>query len=98
MITVVIQDELGKEIAGGIDLPASSLSAHDDERFICARFIDPYGDTFFNYLQVPYFLDELRLLKANATNTQQKDCLEQIEELVAQYRDEVHVYVKLIGD
>ena len=32
------------------------------------RFIDPYGDTVFNRLQVPRLLTELRLARKRATN------------------------------
>ena len=36
---------------------------------ICLRFIDPYGDTVFNSIQAPVFIDELVAARQLATET-----------------------------
>lgn len=98
MIDVVVQDENGKIISSGVALPQSIFPSSDDDRFTCVRFIDAYGDTYFNYLQMPYLLDDLRLLKAAASDAGHKAVIEQFEHLVIPFRDERHVYIKCIGD
>jgi hypothetical protein len=41
------------------------LSFPDDERTICLTYIDPYGDTIFNGLQLPILLAELTRASAS---------------------------------
>ncbi len=40
----------------------------DERESVLLRFIDPYGDTVFNRLQVPQLLIELRLARRHATD------------------------------
>jgi len=63
----------------------------------CLRFIDPYGDTTFNGLQLPVLASELRVAAAGVS----KALRERVEALVAfveAAEKEVHTYVKFIGD
>jgi hypothetical protein len=64
----------------------------------CLRFIDPYGDATFNQLQLPVLLDELA---AYCTALPDGELAAVGTELVAflqQAVDQVHVYVRFVGD
>jgi hypothetical protein len=59
------------------------------ERFPWLATVDEYGDTTYNYLQLPYFLDEIEQLK-----TEIKD--EKIKQFIGS--TQTHKYIKFIGD
>lgn len=98
MIRVVIQDENGNQVTDGVDVPTNLLTAPDDPRFSCLRFVDPYGDTVFNRLQAAALLQDLRLVRQTCDTEEQDGAIRQIEELVERCKTEPHLYVKLIGD
>lgn len=41
-----------------------------EKDLVCLPFIDPYGNTVFNRLQLPHLTKELELLLGKAQNTQ----------------------------
>ncbi|HXA51669.1 MAG TPA: hypothetical protein VNV86_15240 [Candidatus Acidoferrum sp.] len=59
---------------------------------------DPYGDTVFNPLQIPRFLSEWADVVLNARTDEDKTLVSQIETLARRCADEVHLYLKFIGD
>ena len=79
-------DALHQLIAG--DVPANSC---------CLRFIDLYGDTTFNRLQLPVLASELMAAAAGASHALRA----RVEALVAFVEaagEEPHHYIKFIGD
>lgn len=61
-VNLYMEDERGTRLAELLDPQGSvgwivSLAAHDETA--CLRFIDPYGDTVFNQLQIPVLIREL---------------------------------------
>jgi hypothetical protein len=48
-----------EDVGQSVDVPAHIFPHVDDAHFVSLRFIDPYGDTLFNRLQVPVVLEEL---------------------------------------
>ena len=67
---------------------------------VCLRFIDPWGDTTFNRLQIPVLISELEsLLEADYCQTHER--VREFAGLVAfveKARDQVHTYIKFYGD
>jgi len=98
MISAVIQDENGNQVGERIDLPAGLFPDLHDTRFVCLRFIDPYGDTVFNRLQVQAMLEDLRLLKTVSQSHDQQMLIQRIEALGEICQKEAHLYLKFIGD
>ena len=88
-IDVEWQDELGKVLAryGGPLLTAGVIWKAKPTS-VCLRFVDPYGDTTFNQLQIDLLLDELKELGAEP----------ELIAFVEQARGQMHTYVKFIGD
>jgi len=98
MIRVVIQDEDGNEVSEGVDVPTSLLSRLDDPRFSCLRYVDPYGDTVFNRVQLSDLLQDLRTIGQSCQARDHEPEMRRIERLVERCQKEPHLYVRMIGD
>lgn len=64
----------------------------------CLQYVDPYGDTIFNTLQIERFLAEWRLVEELATNPDEKTQLANIKALALRCGDSAHLYLKFLGD
>ena len=98
-----VEDEDGGFLNGLPDsqsLVAFLLTPHDSTvgEMVCLRFIDEYGDTTFNQLQIPLLLRELRGAVHRCTNLEARAHGAKLESLVATAEGEMHTYVKFIGD
>lgn len=98
MIRAVLNDEKGIEIGDALDFPSGMLPSIDDQEFFCMRFIDPYGDTVFNHLQVPTVLKDIECLKARELTHEERGIVRDLEALCHLCLDEPHIYLKFIGD
>jgi hypothetical protein len=85
-----------EEIGDPHNLLHRLLPSEDDTSFQCLRFIDWYGDTTFNSLQIRTFLIELERITQNAETNDEKELLNQIKNLAK--RVSTHTYLKFIGD
>jgi hypothetical protein len=65
---------------------------------VCVRFIDPYGDAVFNQAQIPKLLFELRKSSGSSMAHDVRAHLVRLIELVESAEDEVHTYVRFVGD
>jgi hypothetical protein len=77
-------------------LAQSSVALTHDTR--CLQFIDPYGDTTFNQLQIPKLIEELEALSLNCQTDEQRRKLEAVIEFVRKAKGETHTYIKFYGD
>ena len=98
MIRVLVQDEHGVAIGDPIDLPSDILPAETDSRFVCLRFVDPYGDTVFNRIQSEYLVVDLQLLSDGLSDQGDRKLVESTIALVSLCNAEPHRYIKFIGD
>jgi hypothetical protein len=64
----------------------------------CLQFIDPYGDTTFNRLQIPILIEELKSVAKKLQDNAIRDHLRRLIELAEKSQDEVHTYLKFVGD
>lgn len=93
------QNEDGQVVAGYHGPPIGAWlpnSAPMDS--VCLRFIDPWGDTTFNQLQVPILLKELEGLATNSTVRELRENVAAVAGFVRQGLGQVHTYLKFIGD
>lgn len=91
--TVILETEKKKAIA---TLPCefySSLSKSPDE-FRLLRYLDPYGDTVFNRLQMDDLIDDLQQLKKMETNP----LIDEMLLLAERCKQEAHTYLSFYGD
>jgi len=79
-------------------LTQSILPARDDRESVCLRFVDPYGDTCFNQLQIPHLADELGAATASLPDGAARAHAMTVRQLVQSAKDDPHVYVWFVGD
>jgi hypothetical protein len=100
-MTVRLQTENGcvlKEIHD-LDDALVRLAQHEDaSQLAIAHTIDPYGDTYFNYLQVPLLLQDLDRINASDLSQSETEIVGQIADLARQSLAERHLYVRFVGD
>lgn len=98
-LTVQVEDESGERDGERWMHQASSrLLAVESPLGSCLRFVDPYGDTVFNQIQIPELLSELRALDGRLTDPELRFALRGLISVVERAVDHVHMYVRFIGD
>src|SRR5882724_11935558 len=98
MIQVVICDEHGKWLSDFIDVPHGILSRVHEHPLSCLSYVDPYGDTMFNHLQLPSMRGDLQLLQAVVTDRGDIEFVRRLQLLVEECTKEPHRYLKFVGD
>ena len=100
-IELTWEEENGQELARLGDpqsMMQSWLPLETALEFSCLRFIDQYGDTVFNRLQIPALLQEMKSCKSSALNPAVAEHLDQAIALVSRAEDCIHTYIRFIGD
>jgi hypothetical protein len=69
-----------------------------DESGTILSWIDWYGNTCFNHLQMKRFLDEWDQLMGRAQNSEVKELLSQVRDLAVRCLKERTYHLKFIGD
>jgi hypothetical protein len=98
-ITVAIEDNTGNRIRPIWSHPHFDAALRRaDEEGSCLPFVDPYGDTIFNQIQLGTLLVELVNLRLELDDADQGDAIEQLVTLLRGVEGEVHTYIRFIGD
>jgi hypothetical protein len=99
-LTINLEGEKGNvyETISDNDILSELLPNHDDKSSYCLRFIDLYGDTTFNSLQMPELIRELENILKNEDSDEKHDIVNQIIRLSNRCKEEVHLYLKFYGD
>src|SRR3954471_8656435 len=98
-ITVRIQDERGVALDDGWDdVRSSEALGAPDANGHCLPFIDPYGDTVFNQLQLAHLIGELMEHRIRTKSERLTRTLDSLISYLQTAEERVHVYVKFIGD
>jgi hypothetical protein len=98
MVRVQVEDEGGASIGEAIDVPSTFFPPETDSRFVCLRFVDPYGDTVFNRIQACHLDGDLRLKMRECGDQKDLKMIEELLLLVALCQAEPHCYIRCIGD
>jgi hypothetical protein len=98
-ISVVIEDEGGNTIDGPwVDDLCTKALERPGEETKCLRYIDPYGDTVFNQLQIPALRAELADQWLKVKDRALENTLDSLIQFLQRADDRVHTYVRFIGD
>jgi len=100
-LVIALQDESAAELVSVADPKnylGKLLPQHDDPTHPMLASIDFYGDTVFNRMQMDRFLAEWADVSAKANTPEEQELVSTIEGLARRCRDEVHLYLKFIGD
>lgn len=99
-IDAILQNINGQREAEVVD--ANYSLAHIwpvcDQSFPLLQYIDPYGNTVFNGVQMPEVQRELEILVGKASTDEQKDILCRIRELAAECQKQPHMFLRFSGD
>jgi len=99
-ITCKLEDERGEmldEANDQYDL-LHRLLARPDEASKAVRFIDWYGDTTFNKLQMEPFIKEWKAFLDGAKSDDERGFLDAVLRMAKECREGVHLYLKFYGD
>lgn len=100
-INIVLEDEDGGEIAvvgDPTNFLHEILPSVESLEFRCLGFVDRYGDTTFNRLQMDDVQRELNLLRSKSNQSEVQALLDQISALAQRCKSDVHTYLKFYGD
>ena len=98
---ITLQDERGVEVDHVEDFKnylGSLLPDPGDHAFPMLASIDFYGDTIFNRMQMDRFLSEWKQVSSKAHSPEERQLFSTVEKLALRVRDEVHLYLRFIGD
>ena len=100
-LTIVLEGETGEQV-DRIEDPTNILHhllpSPEDTRYQCIGAIDWYGDTVFNRLQAPKFLEEWRRIAADASGPAEAAVVRTIEKMAERVANEPHLYLRFRGD
>ena len=77
---------------------ASIIAELANSDYPCLRWIDNYGDTTYNQMQLTQLADDLNRLRPRCPDDTTREHLEEILALVRKAAGETHTYVKFYGD
>jgi len=100
-MTIRLQDESGEvidEVHDTKGILVSRFPLLTDQSYHCLRFIDPYGDTYFNRIQIDAYLSEWDRLLGKVAEKEIKDLYMRIKALAQRCQQEPHLYLKFVGD
>ena len=69
-----------------------------DQSFPLLQYVDAYGDTVFNHLQMPQLFGELELLISRCSDQELKSLLEKVRELAVVCGGSNHLFLRFVGD
>ena len=96
-LTVRLQDERGKPVSEA-DIGIDFRIPTGDPSFRLLCYIDPYGNTVFNQLQMETFLAEWEKVRREARTEDDTTAWSSVKQLATRCKDEVHLYIRFIGD
>jgi len=100
-LTVQLQGESGDVVGEVIDsenLLHQVLRSSTNGQSCCLRYIDWYGETIFNRLQMTPFLSEWARTHSGPRTEQEIQLINGVESLALRCREEPHLYLCFIGD
>src|SRR5262245_35099730 len=98
---IVLQDEKGKAIETAIDslnCLDRLLPLLDDSTSRCLKYVDPYGDTIFNRMQMPDVLSELEGILNRCESSKEVEFVNAVKGLALLCKKLPHLYLKFRGD
>jgi hypothetical protein len=82
------------DAAGDFD----GLLGRVDDSYRLLKYVDPYGDTIFNNMQMPDLLSDIERLSQMGVAPVERRGLSRLRALAELCREGVHLYVWFIGD
>lgn len=90
--TVILENEKGNSILSLSE--EFTITSKNEYKFKLLHYLDPYGDTVFNYLQMDDLISDLFLLKKEEENF----LINELIILSEKCKTERHTYIVFYGD
>jgi hypothetical protein len=87
-----------EEIPDLESLLARLFPSWEDAGFHCLRYIDPWGETIFNHLQMDKVISELQRIRARTSVEAERAFVDSIEGMAARSKEGEHLYLKFLGE
>jgi hypothetical protein len=100
-MAIQLEDQHGKVLDQIPDLEsllARLFPSWDDASFHCLRYIDPWGETVFNHLQMDEVISELHRIRALTAVEVERAFIDAIEGLATRCKEGELCYLKFLGD
>jgi len=100
-MSIQLEDHQGKvleEIPDLESLLARLFPSWEDANFHCLRYIDPWGATVFNRLQMDEVISELWRIRAQTTVEVERAFIDAIEGMARRCKEGEHRYLRFLGD
>jgi hypothetical protein len=100
-LCITIEGENGKVVEALLDeknLLRNLLPSGSGQPHTLLDYVDPYGNTIFNRLQMNQFLSEWENVAARAHTAEEKALVAGVKALAQRCEAGVHLYLKFIGD
>jgi hypothetical protein len=100
-IDVRVETESGEvqdEVLDDGNLTEKLLPDREDGASPCLRFVDPFGDTLFNQIQIPLVIAELEKRLRGSAKPEVKAHCEAILKSLRAATGEEHTYVRFSGE
>ena len=103
-IEIQLEDERGnriKYLPDGFEFVLKLINAipkEEEENCKCLSMINPYGDTTFNCLQIPYLINEIMRASQFCKDPDAIDHGRKTIDLGQEAMKESHTYLKFYGD
>ena len=95
-LVVKLEDDLGER--GEWVMLHGVIPSREEKDFPCLRFIDPYGKTVFNHLQMESFLEEWERVRSRASDESQKEAWQKVKEMAEICRQDRDLYLRFVGN
>jgi hypothetical protein len=101
-LTIILQDERGRREGTPIEDPKGLLNRllprTETDAFRYLPYIDPYGDTIFNSIQMEPFLREWREMRKNTSTADERAIVDSVEVIAVRCQETNHSYLRFVGD
>jgi hypothetical protein len=100
-VDVQIEDEDGNMIEHMGDIKgqfSNFIPSLIESNSFCLRFIDLYGNTIFNQMQIPILIEEISEALEHVENKDNYEFINEILLFIRKAKGQVHTYVRFIGD
>ena len=99
-LTINLETEDGRVLESICDnnLLQDSIPTIENKKFYCLKYIDLYGDTVFNRLQMDDLIKELLIVKEESRSIELSDFITLLVDLAKKCKNDVHLYLKFYGD
>jgi len=97
--TIILEDENKAELhAISKELNSNIINYESkSESFKLLKYLDPYGDTVFNRMQIDDLIEDLLVLKVHESN-KHLELIDKIIALANRCKNEAHTYLIFYGD